>query len=61
MTSTKRKEVTKIWAILQIAGDIFFLGGGGGGWGEWGGGRLFFFHHMQSSFLQSNPLKTQDF
>ena len=27
MTSTKRKEVTKIWAILQIAGDIFFFEG----------------------------------
>ena len=30
MTSTKRREVTKIWGILQIAGDIFFFGGGAG-------------------------------
>ena len=50
MTSTKRREVTKIWGILQIAGDIFFFFGGGRA-GVNGGVGDSFFHHMQSSFL----------
>ena len=29
MTSTKRREVTKIWAIVQMVEDSFW----GGGWG----------------------------
>ena len=36
MTSTKRRKVTEIWAILQMVADTF-LGGG-----------VSFFHHMQS-------------
>ena len=57
MTSTKRREVTKIWGILQIAGDIFFFGGGEGG-GEWGGGRLFFPSYAKFFFIVQSPENT---
>ena len=59
MTSTKRREVTKIWGILQIAGDIFFFWGGAGGGGEWGGWEtLFFPSYAKFFFIVQSPENT---
>ena len=44
MTCTKRMEVTKIWAILQMVADNF-LGGG-----------VSFFYHMYSFEMVTNKL-----
>ena len=40
MTSTKRREVTKIWAILQMVADNF-----------WGGGVFFFPSYVKFSSI----------